>query len=324
MSRGHRSADGRVAFLRGLIDDAALFPPAREPMDVAVAAHVRNRGGPFGWVQGRFLCPASRLREFTATLLAHADDWRVGLIVDGPATAGTWEAGVESDLIAAAHLPDWSDGRARVEAVEVRLPDDDPEAVGAHAGRLAGFAEAARFDRPVQPYLEFPRSERWLDVAPALIAAIAAVRAAATPGVLTPPGAKLRCGGVTADAFPSSTEVAAFVAACAEHGVPFKATAGLHHPLPRIDPATGARMHGFLNVLGGALLLGAGAIGTHDLAAVLNGDDVHLGREALRWRDAGVDAATIARLRRDLVVGYGSCSFTEPIEDLTELGVLPL
>ncbi len=44
----------------------------------------------------------------------------------------------------------------------------------------------------------------------------------------------------------------------------------------------------------------------------------------LRWRDHRVDAAALGATRRDLFVGYGSCSFDEPVEDLTTLGVLPV
>ena len=44
--------------------------------------------------------------------------------------------------------------------------------------------------------------------------------------------AKVRTGGVTPDAFPSARRRSArFIARCAELSVPFKATAGLHHPL---------------------------------------------------------------------------------------------
>ncbi|HET8796166.1 MAG TPA: hypothetical protein VFO89_00655, partial [Thermoanaerobaculia bacterium] len=73
--------------------------------------------------------------------------------------------------------------------------------------------------------------------------------------------AKIRTGGVTADAFPSPQTIARFLRACRERGVAFKATAGLHHPLRCVRPLTyepdapTGTMHGFLNVFLAAAML---------------------------------------------------------------------
>ena len=50
--------------------------------------------------------------------------------------------------------------------------------------------------------------------------------------------AKIRTGGITADAFPSAHAVAEFMRACKAADVAFKATAGLHHPLRCVKPLT--------------------------------------------------------------------------------------
>ncbi len=72
--------------------------------------------------------------------------------------------------------------------------------------------------------------------------------------------AKLRTGGLTPDAIPSTAHVADFLTRAAAGRVPFKATAGLHHPLRSMRPLTYAAdapcatMHGFLNVFTAAAL----------------------------------------------------------------------
>ena len=73
--------------------------------------------------------------------------------------------------------------------------------------------------------------------------------------------AKMRTGGVTAEAFPTAAQVLRFLRACTEARVPFKATAGLHHPLRAEYRLTYApdsprgTMFGFLNVFLTAVLL---------------------------------------------------------------------
>jgi hypothetical protein len=154
-----------------------------------------------------------------------------------------------------------------------------------------------------------------LDPGRGLTGAVAAVRQAGA-------GAKIRCGGVTADAFPPVEAIAAFVLACRDARVPFKATAGLHHPVRHVDPGTGFHMHGFLNLLAAAIFAHGGE---DDLVPLLAEEDpaaftVDADGLELHGRRAGAEA--IAAARAELFVAYGSCSFSEPVEDLTALGIL--
>jgi hypothetical protein len=132
-------------------------------------------------------------------------------------------------------------------------------------------------------------------------------------------GAKIRCGGVTADAFPPVEAVAAFVAACRDAGVRFKATAGLHHPI-----RLGER-HGFLNLLAAAVFAHAEALAEEELAGMLAEDDpgaFTVDAEGLQLHGHSAGAAEIEAARAELFVAYGSCSFDDPVEDLMALGVL--
>ena len=104
-------------------------------------------------------------------------------------------------------------------------------------------------DRRFDTYMEVPSPAAAGDI----LAAIAGTKAKA----------KVRTGGVTREAFPSSADVVGFIAGCVAHGVAFKATAGLHHPWRNEYPLTYApdapcgTMFGFLNVLLSAAALRA-------------------------------------------------------------------
>jgi len=142
--------------------------------------------------------------------------------------------------------------------------------------------------------------------------------------------AKIRTGGMTPEAFPSSAEVMRFLVGCVELGVPFKATAGLHHPLRgeyrlTYEPnAAHGTMYGFLNVFLAAALLRAGHSAT-SVAPVLEERDANaltFTAQGITWRGVSVTTAQLAAARTVLAASFGSCSFAEPVEDLHSLRLL--
>ena len=119
--------------------------------------------------------------------------------------------------------------------------------------------------------------------------------------------AKLRCGPQV----PAVDELAGAIRLCRQHAVPFKATAGLHHAVRQEG------QHGFLNLL-------AAAIFADEEGGARRGRprSVPPGRQT-----SSVGATGERRLReveegRELFVAFGSCSFSEPIDDLRALGLL--
>ena len=139
--------------------------------------------------------------------------------------------------------------------------------------------------------------------------------------------AKIRTGGLTAEAIPRAEQVAGFIRACAERRLAFKATAGLHHPLRSVQPLTyeanapRAPMHGFLNVFV------ASAFAWHDLRdiePILAETDLKAFRfnEQAHWRDRSLSVEQIDSARAQFAHAFGSCSFEEPVQDLEALGLL--
>jgi hypothetical protein len=136
--------------------------------------------------------------------------------------------------------------------------------------------------------------------------------------------AKIRTGGITANAFPPIGSIAELLRACKAQGVAFKATAGLHHPLRCVKPltyepnaATGT-MHGFLNVFLAAALLDH----AEDVLAESDPRAFTFDDEGVTWRDQRVATRELTEMRRTFATSFGSCSFEEPISDLRELKLL--
>jgi hypothetical protein len=139
--------------------------------------------------------------------------------------------------------------------------------------------------------------------------------------------AKLRTGGVTADAIPSIEDVAAFILACAERRLPFKATAGLHHPIRSSQPLTyevtapRALVHGFLNVFMAAAFAWHGRRAIEPILAETNADAFHFDDRA-HWRSWSLEAGQVRAARQQFAHSFGSCSFDEPVHDLEAHGLL--
>ncbi len=139
--------------------------------------------------------------------------------------------------------------------------------------------------------------------------------------------AKIRTGGITPESIPAVDRVAAYINACANRRLPFKATAGLHHPIRSVYPLTyevgapTAKLHGFINLFLAAVFAWHGepqidAILAEEDPAVFRFDDL------AHWRDRSLQADQIAEARRDFAHSFGSCSFEEPVEDLRQLQLL--
>ncbi|MBF8192967.1 hypothetical protein ITP53_46295 [Nonomuraea sp. K274] len=126
-------------------------------------------------------------------------------------------------------------------------------------------------------------------------------------------GLKVRCGGLTADAFPPVEHLATFIRFCVEHDVSFKATAGLHHAVRHFDPSLGVDRHGFLNLV---LAVCETVEGRDPVPVLRTTDAAHLVRMAV-----SVPEDTAKQARR-LLVSYGSCCTSTPLHDLRALGLI--
>lgn len=284
--------NARRALLEGIVDYAGLFPPAALDMSAAVRNYAAYLAEPETWMLGRFVVPVARLNELELERrdVGGESAWRLSGLLGADAAA-------DIERIRAFNAEFGT--RATVDTVEAKLatPDD-----------IARVAAAAKPDFDL--FVEIP-----LDADPSEL--VGAVSAAGVK-------AKMRTGGVVASAFPTATAVARFMRVCLDAGVPFKATAGLHHPVRaeyRLtyddDPPVGT-MFGYLNVFVAAAFLANGRSEV-DVIRILEERDVSafdLREDAVRWRGESLDASAIGVVRDRVATSFGSCSFREPVDEL--------
>ncbi len=294
------------------IDYAGLFPPASLEMPAAVANFARYLAGDYHWMLGGFVVPAERLVELEPLLRKNrARGWRISVLL-----GREFKQGLKS--IVEFHLK--AGERAHVGSVEFKIESRD---------ELTPILEL--LPQHLQAYAE-------LSVSGKLAEQIEAIRLA---GIC----AKLRTGGVNPGSFPRLQQVARFVSACALAGVPFKATAGLHHALRGVYPlnndpgctnaahavgpskvrrAPHVPMHGFINLFVAAAAVKAGAMELQlpELLAERGERAFAFNKHGVAWRSLKISNRQLLQAREQVIMSFGSCSFEEPVEELRRLELL--
>jgi hypothetical protein len=282
-------------WLTGLVDDAAIFPPGNLPLERAVAEHRAHRASEYADLVGTFVISDVKLPDLLDVLDDSAPDGdgeealAISLVVTGGAGA------IEPAVRWATRAP-----TLRLSGLECALRDEDD--LPHNARRVCTVLDDLEEElADVQVYVEPPRVVDW--PGRGWLGALDELALRELP-------LKFRTGGVTAEAFPTSVELAASMSAALDRELPFKCTAGLHHAVRQTDPETGFTHHGFLNVLAAT----RACLDGRSTEAVL--DEVEAGAIL-----DGLDDDTLERTRR-WFNGFGSCSILEPHDDLVELGLI--
>jgi hypothetical protein len=290
-----------VNLLASALDYAGLYPPAGLGMAEAARNYAAYRRSAHRELLGRFVVPLARLPELESVVRSFA-----AADVRPP-----WELTVLGGGDPAGEREQIADFAARHGALlSIRSVERKVTAVDEIPDVVRGYRAGGGSSSPWDLYLEVPSGTTTRSMLESVAAA----------GVF----AKARTGGTTVDSFPSADAVAGFVSACSSIGVPFKATAGLHHALRgeyRVDYTSASpcsTMHGFLNLFVGAVLLDAGKIDRAELATLLEERTAGALRVdassngSVRWRDREAGPADIRRARTRLLHSSALARSTSP------------
>jgi len=287
-----------TALLKNLVDYAGLFPPAKLPMQAAVENYAAYSAGEFNWMLGKFIVPAARLAEFGSAIvnLRTIEKWPLSVLLG---------ADIAKDIEQVCEFP-LRNHEVEVSSVELKTTTADDI-----------FRTHSLIPTNLPAFFEIPLTAD-------IQGCISALKQCGR-------GAKIRTGGETPEMIPPTSSVAKFMFQCAQAKVPFKATAGLHHSVRSVHPLTYApdsptgTMHGFLNVFLAAALLGNSAIDIPEATELLSEtspEALVVNTDSIGWHDHRLTREQIVAARKNFSPSFGSCSFTEPIEDLQSLSLL--
>lgn len=283
------------ALFRQTVDYAGLFPPAGLPAQQVVANFNDYQGGPDGFALNRLVWPIAKL-PLLHELVPASTSWTI--------------AGLVSQVGDLSTVLEWNQLRHRpkVESLEI------PSSVFLEMGSL----------------IEQWNYLAYIECGPAQLPELEHKIGQMPPARI---GLKLRTGGLQADAFPSSEEIFQFVDLAQRWQRPYKFTAGLHHllqgeyPLNYEPGANCAPMHGVAQLLLACCHLQAGfSQGPQRKATFL--EQLQGGAlenwtflpSGVRWKNQPLTLEQIRQARSTGCHSFGSCSFSEPLQEMRTLG----
>lgn len=313
-----------------ILDYAGLFPPADLSLAQAIHNYDDYRDEREEWMLSRFVLPVRRLPDLTPFqgLFSSEHPYRFSVLGTGGDDRDAFLNALDRDLDVIDAFDEEYGERTQVDVMEVPLPSS---LVGSDQTDVETFLEAVD-QHVVQAgtakldfFFEVPMRPSAVEQLPAVCAAVADHNSRQALPARSTIGLKMRCGGAEPTDVPSVEHAAALITGCRNASVPFKATAGLHHPIRHYDDALDTEMHGFINVFAAAVFAAEHQLDASDVQTILAEDatnNFRFEKDALHWRDLSASIEDIRHTRENLALSFGSCSFEEPIDHLRDLDLL--
>ena len=292
-----------------IVDYAGLFPPAQLPLNEVIENFESYLNSNFNWMLSRLVLPVSKLAELeTSTTFQKSENrWRISALV--PPVSESESFDLAFSTIAEFNRRHDVSRKSVVDSIEIQTPT--VESIVETGNRIPdgvqAFCEIPHLTDPfhhIQRLSELSRTNLM---------------------------AKIRTGGVTEDLIPTPSQVARFIACCADSNVGLKATAGLHHPirgeyrLTYDQDADSGTMFGFLNIFVAGCFAFSGHTDEQWLEKVLTATDpgeFSVSDSEIQFAGQSVDRNQIESIRNTKLTTFGSCSFTEPTNELAAIGWL--
>lgn len=302
-------------FQNHLIDYAGLFPPSNLSLDVAIKNYADYINSEDSWMLGPFIIPITKINELPtyADLFSKEKPLKLSVVGRRSESENECMAQLKEDLEQIHNFRNQYHHWSSVEVLEMPLPPVVPT-----QDLLEEVSEGAK-KLGVKAFCEvpLPNHDDWKKHVCHTLNEMEAFNLVHE----SPLGIKLRTGGIKAEMFPSTEQVAFVIASCRDRHLPIKFTAGLHHPIRMYREEVQTKMHGFLNIFLAGMLAYHLKLDEKMIEEILSEEKANhfiLADHRLGWKNLSITTQEIKELR-SLLCSFGSCSFDEPKDELREL-----
>jgi hypothetical protein len=320
-----------ISFMRGIIDYAGMYPPANLNLADAFRNYCNYLVSQDEWMMSRFICNIKSFEDIfrkDSDILKMVENFSserwlsFSILINQEPKVKEFLTSFRKDLESVRKISEMYSGEIVADTFEFKLPSELYGKFGNHAEKKlledindilngSGLLRARVFVEP-------PVDDNYKSVFKKLAEASAESNHKGSRA-----GFKLRTGGVNQENFPSVEQIAYALDACKQNKIPFKATAGLHHPVRHMNENAGLKMHGFFNVFGAGILHYANSLSENELKSIVmdeKGASFSFTNDMFSWNDISADNGMVEKARNEFVISFGSCSFDEPREDLNNMG----
>jgi hypothetical protein len=294
-------------FLEKIIDYAGLFPPSALCLDEAINQYASYINSEESWMVGPFVLPVSMIENLPpyADLFLQKKPLTLSIVGRKSETEKEWLEQLKNDMdlvqTYAGQYSQW----LKVEVLEIALPPGVPT--------RKTLEELTLITQPLglKVFCEVslhPQNEFMLTLD----------TICSFNGQL---GVKLRTGGVKAEMFPSSEQVAYGMIACRDRQLPLKFTAGLHHPIRIYRDEVNTKMHGFINIFLAGMLAYHHQLDADRVTEIISDENQShftVSNDYMAYKDLNIPTQEIHKLRKHSLCSFGSCSFDEPKDEFLE------
>ncbi|MFW9854739.1 MAG: hypothetical protein ACFFFG_06745 [Candidatus Thorarchaeota archaeon] len=319
------------SFLHTSIDYAGIYPPANLSIEMALRKYSEYRNIAESWMLARFVIGTPflpQLENFEEIFLA-PPKFRFSILNQKTKKLESFPQTLDSDIQQVETFIENYKSNIQIESFEIRLPEavgltSDEKAILNVLDRTMSVVEASNLPRDIQIFFESTYPGNWKIKLENVLNGLSTLNHTLAKKSYNPNriGFKIRTGGETKASIPSVEFVSRVIYECGRLNIPLKATAGLHHPLRHYDIGSDQILHGFINLIGAAVLNYENELTLETIQKIIETEDTNdfvFGNGDFRWNNYAISEVKIAEARQRTFISFGSCDFDDPRLDLKKL-----